>query len=104
MLAQAEEIASGKFHTILSDMSPKHTGIRDVDQAAITNVVSLAFQAADQLLLPGGNLIIKGFPSPDMEVLLSDKKSSFQKLKRTVLSSSRKSSNEFYIIGQSFKG
>ena len=38
ILQQAAELAAGKFDLILSDMSPKISGIKEVDQAGFSRM------------------------------------------------------------------
>ena len=54
------------------------------------------------MLSEGGSIVVKAFPSPDVEEVIAKYKSSFKTWKRIVLQSSRKSSNEFYVLGKGF--
>ncbi len=101
-LEQAREFAGGAFDLVLSDMSPKHTGIKSVDQMATAAVAELALWAAGQLLRPGGNFVVKLFPSNETELFVKSARSRFNKVVRMGLKSTRKSSREFYLLGFGF--
>lgn len=89
---------------ILSDMSPKLSGIAIRDMVRSVELVEMAFNIGSQLLKPGGNFIAKIFPSQDAEELAKKIKQSFKSFARQNLDSSRKTSNEFYFVARDFKG
>jgi 23S rRNA (uridine2552-2'-O)-methyltransferase len=95
---------AARFDLVISDMSPKLTGIREVDQAGTSRVIELALYVADNALRADGSVIIKCFPGNDTELVIKSARKKFQKIIRTVPDATRKSSNEFYIIGVGYKG
>ena len=97
-------IAGGKFDVLLSDMSPKLTGIREVDQAGTVGCAELALYVASQVLKSGGSFVAKVFKGSETDKFIRDLRSQFEKVVRTELDSTRKTSNEFYVIGINFKG
>lgn len=98
------QIAGAKFDLVLSDMSPKLSGIREVDSAGSVGCAELAFYVAQTLLRTGGNLAIKLFKSNDSEMFVKSLRPSFDKVKRVELDATRSSSNEFYVVGLGFAG
>ena len=96
------ELAGGRYDVVLSDMSPKLTGIREVDDAAAGEAADLALSAALQTLEPEGSLIVKLFKGNEAERFVKSARPLFNKLIRTELKSSRSTSNEFYFIGIGF--
>ncbi len=104
ILTLAEQYAGRKFHTILSDMSPKLTGIKEADRAALEECAELALGAANKALDAGGSLVVKVFKSNEAEAFFRRVKSCFNATHRIELDSTRKSSNEFYIVATGFKG
>lgn len=94
----------GPYQVVMSDMSPKLTGIRAQDEAGILDCAELTFDIALQLLSEKGAMICKLFPGNDVEAFIKKTlNQKFTKMYRTKLDSSRNSSNEFYIIGVGFK-
>ena len=93
----------GRFDVVLSDMSPKLTGIKFADRAAIEGIAELALWAATQSLRTGGNFALKVFKCSEIDNFYRSNLKLFDKLKRVELSSTRKSSNEYYIVGIGFK-
>ncbi|HMO18798.1 MAG TPA: RlmE family RNA methyltransferase [Oligoflexia bacterium] len=94
----------GAFDTILSDMSPKLTGIKDRDQVATTELFQLALDYCSDFLKPGGNFVCKVFPGNETEDTFKEARKNFRTISRTNLDSSRASSNEIYVIGKGFQG
>ena len=97
-------LAGGRFDLVISDMSPKLTGIREVDSAATVGCAELALYLAQQSLRQGGNLVIKLFKSNDSEQFVKSMRPMFNKVKRVELDATRSSSNEFYVLGFEFAG
>lgn len=94
----------GPYHVVMSDMSPKLTGIRAQDEAGILDCAELTFDIALRLLSEKGTMICKLFPGNDVEMFIKKTLNQrFSKIYRTKLDSTRSSSNEFYIIGTGFK-
>lgn len=96
--------AGARFDVVVSDMSPKLTGIREADQAGTVGCAELALYVAGQVLKEGGDLVIKVFKGNDTEVFVRQLRSAFSKVVRAELDSTRKTSNEFYLLGRGFKG
>lgn len=98
------EALGAKADLVLSDMSPKLTGIKFQDDARAAGLIEEAFLFAADTLVPGGNLVMKIFPGSDTDVVLADVARSFTHLRRIVLKSSRSSSKEYYSIATGFQG
>ncbi len=102
-LKQLRELSSSGFDLILSDMSPKLSGIREVDQAGSVGCAELAVWLAGQVVKSGGTLVVKVFKGNETEQFVKSTRPMFNKLIRTELDATRKSSNEFYVLGFGFK-
>ncbi len=102
--AKAKEFAGGPFDVILSDMAAKLTGIREADVMAALSCVEIAFAAAEQLLSVGGTLVMKVFPGNEVEQFLRGMRKSFERVSRVGLDSTRRSSNETYVVAFGFRG
>ena len=83
---------------ILSDASPKLTGIKDIDQIRSIEIVENALKIADSLLKIDGSMIIKVFQGEEFPSLLKKFKNKFKMVKTTKPPSSRKKSVEMYLI------
>jgi 23S rRNA (uridine2552-2'-O)-methyltransferase len=84
-------------------MSPKLTGIKEADQAGTVACAELALYVAEQFLCDGGNFVAKVFKGGQVETFVKNARPMFNKLVRTELKSTRKTSNEFYVLGLGFK-
>lgn len=91
------------YDVVLSDMSPKLTGIKSVDRVGAVGCAELALWAAQQILRDGGNLVIKLFKSNEAEEFVRSSRPLFQKAERCELKSTRKTSTEFYGVFLGFK-
>lgn len=103
VLAAITALAGGKFDLVVSDMSPQLTGIVEADQAASVGLGELALWVAQRMLKPGGNFVCKLFKGGDVEAFVKSARPLFTKVVRSELKSTRKSSNEFYLIGLDLK-
>ena len=92
-----------RFDCVISDMSPKLTGIKEADQAGIVGCAELALWVAERFLKPGGNFVVKVFKGNEVEMFVKSARPMFNRLVRSELDSTRNSSNEFYVIGLGFK-
>jgi 23S rRNA (uridine2552-2'-O)-methyltransferase len=92
-----------RFDVVISDMSPKLTGIKEADQAGTVACAELALYTASVHLKGGGNFVVKVFKGGDVEGFVKSARPMFNKTIRTELKSSRNTSNEFYVIGLGFK-
>jgi len=97
-------ISSQKFNLVMSDMSPKISGVKFRDQAESAELVEMAFVSAERALVQGGTLIAKIFPGPEADQLFKKYQRQFKKLKRIKLKSTRKTSTELYLLGEDFQG
>lgn len=93
-----------RFDAVISDMSPKLTGIKEADQAGTVACAELALYVAQQYLKKGGSFVVKVFKGGEVEGFVKSARPMFNKLVRSELQSTRNTSNEFYVIGLGFKG
>lgn len=92
------------YHVLLSDMSPKLSGIRLQDMARIGELVESVFALATHCLKKGGTVVTKTFPSEEADRIFKEQKKRFKSIRRENLASSRSSSNEYYIVAKGFIG
>lgn len=100
---QALAFCGSPFDVILSDMSPKLTGIRIADEGALSNCYDAALGVAYKCLKQGGSLVVKAFKGNEAHQFSLKLREGFNIVKRCELDSSRKSSNEYYIVCLNFK-
>ncbi|NLF25246.1 MAG: RlmE family RNA methyltransferase [Deltaproteobacteria bacterium] len=100
---QAVALAGAKFDVVLSDMSPKLSGVREADSAAAVALAEAALSACRFCLKEDGALVIKLFKGVGTEEFVRGARSSFKKLAREELEASRKTSNEYYLVGRGFR-
>lgn len=97
------EKAQGFVDTVLSDMSPKLSGIGFRDALLSSQLVEAAFSVAEDVLKEGGAFVAKIFPGQEADSLYKRLQPRFVRLSRALLDSSRKSSNELYFVGKGFR-
>ncbi|MCB0322810.1 MAG: RlmE family RNA methyltransferase [Bdellovibrionales bacterium] len=98
------EQAGGRVDVVLSDMSPKLTGVRFQDAARSAALVELALFFSSTVLKEGGSVVAKVFPGNECEEAAKVYRRAFEKFTRHVLDSSRKTSKELYFVGRGFRG
>lgn len=91
------------FDVVLSDMAPKTTGIKGVDQDRSLALVENVFESLPIFLRKGGNFIIKVFDSQDAQNFLKSRKGLFKSFTYLKPKSTRSVSKEFFVIGKDFK-
>jgi len=100
-----EEIGEdlGLFNVLLSDLSPDLSGISFRDTYQSLELAKLVYQIAQKNLKPGGNLVIKIFPSVEADQFKMAIKKSFEAIRVFVPEATRKTSSEFYLVATGFK-
>jgi len=102
-IEQALGLSGRLYDTVLSDMSAKHTGIKEADRALAEGLAEGALYSATKLLRPGGNCVVKFFKSQEADQVIRAHQKLFNKIARKELDSTRTSSNEFYFVGIGLK-
>jgi 23S rRNA (uridine2552-2'-O)-methyltransferase len=88
---------------VVSDMAPKTTGIRDVDQARSLELCEMALSTSEEILAPGGFFVCKIFQSKDFDLFRNNLKKKFSKVDILKPESTRKNSFEIFLVGLNFK-
>jgi 23S rRNA (uridine2552-2'-O)-methyltransferase len=101
--AQVRSALGGPADVLLSDMSPKLSGIREVDETRTMELCRAALICVPALLRPGGTLLLKVFMTSEHKALLTELKTRFATVKTTRPESTRKGSAETYVIAQGLK-
>ena len=101
--AQILALAPGGVDVLISDMSPKLTGIREADQAGTVACAELALWFAGQILAAGGSAVMKVFKGNETEQFVKTMRPVFNKVSREELDATRKTSNEYYLVGTGYR-
>lgn len=88
---------------ILSDLSPRLTGIRDADVGRSLELCRSALRLACRLLRPGGHFLVKTFVGEELKVYSEELGKRFRSVERTRPEASRKGSSEIYLCAKGFQ-
>ena len=90
----------GDADVVVSDMAPDMTGEYELDHARSVHLARTAFETAQELLAPGGDLVAKVFEGPDVEGLRADVDAEFEYVRSVHPEASRDASSELYLVGK----
>jgi len=88
---------------VVSDLSPRLSGIRDADVSRSVELVRMALKVACTILRPGGHFVIKAFVGEEIGALSKEIGRHFNSLDRTRPEATRKGSSEIYFVAKGFK-
>jgi len=89
----------GPADVVLSDLSPKLTGVRETDQARWEELADTTLALLPSVLRPGGRLLMKIFMGSAYEKVLSRLKQAFAEVRVTRPEATRHGSSELYVVG-----
>lgn len=92
-----------KFNVVVSDLSPKTSGIKFLDAGKSLELVERGFEIARSVLLPRGNFVCKIFKNELSDEFFGKMKSYFDSAQRFKPKAVVKRSKELYMIGKGFK-
>jgi len=87
---------------VISDASPKISGVWDVDHARSIELARAAMAIANAVLAPGGKLLVKVFQGDMFDDFVSEVQGEFSFVKVSKPAASRKGSAEAYVIAKGF--
>lgn len=87
------------FDVVVSDLAPKTTGVRGVDQQRSLALAFQAWEYARKLLRPGGHFLVKIFEGPDTPALAAVLEGAFRVCRLVKPPGSRAASRELYLLG-----
>jgi 23S rRNA (uridine2552-2'-O)-methyltransferase len=87
---------------VLSDLSPRLSGIRDTDASRSLELLRMALKVASRLLRPDGVFLAKAFVGEETNAFCGELKEYFRSVQRTRPEASRKGSSEIYICAKGF--
>ncbi len=97
------QLHAGQFDLVTSDMAPKTTGIKDVDEARSLELASLALDTAESVLKRGGGFVCKVFMGAGFDPYLNRIKLRFERTKVMRPEATRERSFEHYVVGVGFR-
>jgi 23S rRNA (uridine2552-2'-O)-methyltransferase len=100
---EAVTAISPDFDAVVSDLAPRTTGIREVDQQRSLDLARTAWDWARKLLRPGGHFLAKVFEGPGVEALAGELKAAFRVCRRVKPPGSRPASKEIYLLAMNRK-
>ena len=100
---QLTALCPGPLRLVTSDMAPKTSGIKQVDEARSIELSELALETARQRLSPGGHFVCKVFMGSGFDGFLARCKASFEKTKVVRPEATRDRSFEHYVVALSLE-
>ncbi len=91
------------FDLVLSDIAPNITGVSDIDQGNFAEIAITIQDFCKSWLKPNGTLIMKYFLGSGFDETMSKLGKNFKKINVFKPASSKKKSNEVYLICIDFK-
>lgn len=102
-MEQVRAIVGDGINCVISDMAPNTSGVKFVDQCRSVELGRLAWKWAQDVLKPGGNLVIKLLYGEDVPAFFNEMKVKFQKSQIVHTQATRKGSTEVYIVAVGLK-
>jgi 23S rRNA (uridine2552-2'-O)-methyltransferase len=103
ILKEIKDLLSGMAQVVVSDASPKLSGIKDIDNFKSADLADNALKVCDHLLMHSGNFVMKVFQGSEFDNIIKNIKERFKTVKTTKPPSSRKGSVEMYVVAKGFK-
>ncbi|MDW0282289.1 MAG: RlmE family RNA methyltransferase [Nitrososphaeraceae archaeon] len=94
---------NGKANTLLSDISPKISGIWDIDHSKQISLSKSSMNIATETLVRGGNAVLKVFEGEFLNGFNKEVKAYFNKVLMTKPVASRQQSSELYMVCLGFR-
>ena len=90
------------FSVVLSDMAPRTSGNKWVDQQQSLSLVRRVLELSASLLKKDGNFYVKVFEGEDFKEFVDSVRKSFKTVKIVKPKSSRSESREVFVLGMGF--
>ena len=95
-------VGSKPVDLVMSDMAPNMSGNRAIDQPRTLGLLDEALAFAQEVLRPGGDLLLKAFQGEGIDALTRELKRDFRTVKTLKPKASRSESREIYLLARSF--
>lgn len=97
-----KKLLNNGAHVVMSDMAASTIGHAGTDHLRTIALAEMAFQFAQEVLMPGGIFISKVFQGGTNPELLKQMKHQFKTIKHMKPQASRKESPEMYVVALGF--
>jgi 23S rRNA (uridine2552-2'-O)-methyltransferase len=97
-----ELLGDARLDLVMSDMAPNISGNRVVDQARSVALVEEALWFAEQVLKPGGELLVKAFQGEGIDELRRELRRRFKTVRLIKPKASRPESREIYLLARTY--
>ena len=98
-----QALGADKADLVMSDIAPNLSGVRNADQARIIYLAELVLDFTADVLVGGGDLLIKLFQGEGTEQYQKELKHLFQKVTVRKPKASRSESRELYVLARGYK-
>lgn len=98
------ELGRGKADCVLADLSPKVSGIWDMDQFRQIDLCHKVLDLMPSILVRGGSSVMKAFQGKEFDPLYKRLKKSFTRVEVSKPEASRSESSEVYLVSMDFNG
>lgn len=96
------EVLNKKFQAVISDLAPKTSGVKFVDEGRSLDLSLKAFLIAKNILSARGNFVCKIFEGGETDQFIAEAEKSFKFVKRFRPKAVKKDSKEFYLVAKGF--
>jgi 23S rRNA (uridine2552-2'-O)-methyltransferase len=100
--ALRERLGDARVDLVMSDMAPNITGTRAMDQPRSMALIEHALVFAEEVLKPGGDLLLKAFQGEGLDAFVNELKGKFAVVKRLKPKASRAESREIYLLARNY--
>lgn len=100
---KVKELLQASADCVLSDLSPRLSGIHHADVSRSVDLCRSALMVACHLLRAGGNFLVKTFVGEELNSFSLELKVHFQSVQRTRPEATRKGSSEIYLFAKGFQ-
>jgi 23S rRNA (uridine2552-2'-O)-methyltransferase len=104
LAALLEALPDGRADLVMSDMAPNLSGVRGADQARASALAELALDLTEQVLRPGGALVVKLFHGEGFDAWVAAARKRFRRVAVRKPDASRSRSREVYAVCEDYRG
>jgi 23S rRNA (uridine2552-2'-O)-methyltransferase len=97
-------LGKGNADSVIADLSPKVSGIWDMDQFRQIELCHKVVDLLPSMLVRGGASVMKAFQGEELDSLYKRLKKSFARVEVSKPNASRSESSEIYLVSMEFSG
>jgi 23S rRNA (uridine2552-2'-O)-methyltransferase len=102
LAALRERVGADRIDLVMSDMAPNISGTRAMDQPRSMALIEDALLFAEEVLKPGGSLLLKAFQGEGLDPFVRQLGQRFCTVKRIKPKASRAESREIYLLARNY--